>query len=232
MYKFEILLHKKKQQKNKDLIDMKGSCKVCRNGVISQGILFCEACRSFFRRNRNRPKINCQNGLGKCLDKPNIHRHAFSTSGHRNLCKGCRLEKCLQLEHQMERKRQSSVELVQSPVVGGTETMFVNMMNALKSLKLHAGQMKWRQEPLCLPPTARGPDVLQLYLDSIKDQVLIMKQFAMCFPVYTNLTIQDRVALFLSSQFRIILGESLIHPENFFMGCFSSANFQACLSGK
>ena len=208
-------------------------CKVCLRGQISQGNLFCEACRSFYRRNKDKQLV-CKTGLGQCmLSVTGFENPALSP--HRNLCKGCRLEKCLQLESDFlsahNRRTTMGLELANSSVTKvDVEGTFVTLANAASILQQRMNQLTWRIRPI--ENCRNGYDFFQFYLDSIKEQVLCMKEFAKCFPVYSEMSVQDRVTFFLSSQFRVILGEGFIHSEKLYLNCFSSDNFQTCVSGK
>lgn len=65
-------------------------CKVCFDKAVNQnfGVLSCESCKAFFRRNAIRSSpLKCSNGTDLCS----------ITSSTRKQCPSCRLKKCLQV---------------------------------------------------------------------------------------------------------------------------------------
>ena len=79
-------------------------CKVCQVETerrIRCGALVCEACKRFFMRHRRldaKSALICRNGSGQCLE--NSHFQSRITRRGwvwRDLCAGCRFEKCLKV---------------------------------------------------------------------------------------------------------------------------------------
>ena len=81
-------------------------CKVCCHTKVGHGNEFCEACRSFYIRNRKRGSLPCKNDNlhYKCLQlegDESIEPYCILYKGgvnRRLLCPGCRLEKCKKLK--------------------------------------------------------------------------------------------------------------------------------------
>ena len=204
-------------------------CKVCEIGRVLQGYWLCEACRSFLRRNRGNPKISCVTGLHQCLqsiDNSNNNKKGNQKSKHRKLCKGCRLDKCLQMESTtavnseigVVDSNHNTLDLDLSPFL-------IEIVNASGHFQQNLHQFRYRNEIVDLSQIPNGCVVLQMYLDSLRDQISMMKQFAKGFPVFSDMNLHDRVAFFCSTQFRAIVGEGLINDDDFHFGCFSGQNW-------
>ena len=205
-------------------------CKVCQQGRVIQGYWLCEACRSFLRRNRSNHKMACVTGLRQCL-KWTINCVAngkvaktFQNSKQRNMCKGCRLEKCLQLQAKNCLKKQN-IRLIRTNTTE-FEHIFHKIVNASTQFQRNLQQFRVGNGVVSHNSQFHnGCVVLKKYLDSLRDQISMMKKFAKGFPIFSNMNLHDRVAFFCSTQFRAIVGEGLINDDNFHFGCFSGQNW-------
>ena len=216
-------------------------CKVCRHGEVSHGKDFCEACRSFFKRNRNRSNLTCKSGHFNCFDGPldNKFGNTTRTGTHwRMLCPACRMKKCrkirgLESDDEIQEnkvpKTPSSVALVKmsnsmnqiAPPEDDTplEWWVDTVVKACNELKQGFNTSHFRTFPFVF---RSSEDVAYTYLDSIGQQLTIMKQFASCFPFYKKLAVGDRTSLFLSAQFKLACIEGMLYKHDFFFAGFSS----------
>ena len=71
-------------------------CKVCKSGEIKFGTDFCEACRSFHKRHRNRTDFQCRSGTNDCLK--DLPLHSSNNQSYRYLCQKCRIETCRKIK--------------------------------------------------------------------------------------------------------------------------------------
>ena len=207
-------------------------CDVCLDGPVIQGFWFCEACRSFLRRNRRKSSsISCDTGFNQCLASVeektrnkkstkicNNNNNSSSSKKHRKLCKGCRLEKCLQLETKTK---------VIRPLENEFEKTLSKIVHASTMFQMDLKQLQYRIESNQLPFSIAEDyaGICAIYLDSLRDQISMMKQFAKAFPIFSNMNIQDRVTFFRSTQFRAIVAEGFINDNDFYIGCFSGQNW-------
>ena len=196
------------------------NCKVCFNGTIYQGSLFCEACRSFYRRNQGRSfkELHCKTGSFDCkLDAEDERRKMGSQ--HTHICRSCRLRRCSEVIHAENQSAMAIVEtknvenhhseLVLKMVVQGREGLVADMKN------FHNLSSKIKM--------LSATDFYAKFMDSFKGLFVLMKSYGNIFPIFSELSTQDRIMFFMSTRFNLIAGEGFIYEDDCYItGCGGS----------
>ena len=60
------------------------------------------------------------------------------------------------------------------------------------------------------------------YMESIKQQIQLMKGYATSYKGFERLNPQDRAKVFMETRFNLICGEGFIHQNDFYVACFNS----------
>ena len=226
-------------------LTMSSFCKVCNHGIILHGIGLCEACRSFYARNRNKV-LTCNRGTYNyiCLTD-NLQRitnvnAVCSRSGQvwRFLCPACRMEKCKQVKKGLDTTLIPKKTMAKDSAMmeihikdsgrasdpSGLEIFIKGLVITCEKFIESLNKMPMRKQQV---EFLSAKQVWDSYCRSVGEQIKIMKNFSSCFPFYSKLNVQDRVALMLATKFRLIAGEGMIHVDHFYMAGMSSATYES-----
>ena len=192
-------------------------CKVCKTGKIKFGADFCEACRSFYKRHRNRTDFQCRSGSNDCLnDFPNPN----SNYGvQRQLCQKCRIEICRQIKMVQPKIRATQ----QVPFDSGfeIEKSLTQIQSAASILTDYFSATETRQ--LIEWPYRTGHEAYMALSTTCERKLLKLKEFSRQFPFFKNLDVSDRAVLFLTSRFKVFCGENLLQPDGAYVVDFKTS---------
>ena len=189
---------------------------VCQYGKVKQGVHFCEGCRSFFNRNRNRHDLVCKSGTNNCLVELEDDRHKMG-SKHKYICPACRLARCLETRR-FQRQKLANIgddelrhcEQLVGLVMKGKHEIVENM----NSYKIRNNDIEWTS-PI---------QIYNDFMDSFCHQFATLKKYGNIFPAFPKLNLQDKIAFFMATRFRIIAGENVIRDDGFSISTFSNKN--------
>ena len=188
-------------------------CKVCKTGEIKFGTDFCEACRSFHKRHRNRIDFQCRSGTNDCL------KDLLSTS-RRNFCQKCRIETCrrIKMAQPYAINKYSINSLLKAPLE--MEKLLCQIQSAVSMLMENFAKMETRQ--LNEWPYTSAQEVYTAVASKCEMKIVRLKQFSRYFSFFNNLSVSDRAVLFLTSRFKLFCGENLLHPDQAYVTDFKS----------
>ena len=207
-------------------------CTICETGLAKRNPLFCEACLSFYKRNRNRTDLLCKRGAldFRCLqncddyneeekDQTKFNKTTKTGLVRRFLCPACRMVKC---------RRVISNDVIERELTNYDNNQQISCFNTVvKAASNFVYEMA--NEP-CRNSLLHFNTYFEAHHFYTKTMVLsqinVMKKFASQFDFYKNLTVADRSKIFLETTLTMVAGEGLIHPEQHLVGAFSKQNFQ------
>ena len=212
------------------------NCQVCNEGVVEHSRDFCEACRSFYSRNRHREKLPCKQGMFnfKCIGTlSSTRRSVYSRSGGvwRFLCPGCRLKKCRQLKGLEptnnsnsndsianvsivdDNKATTSLEATVAAIVQGSNRFF----NAKSEIN----------DGDCNAETSA--EAFQYYHNVAAKFFVILHEFAECLPFYQQTEPALRSKILFDSRVLLLSFESIAKQGEFSVGMFSRRNYQTMM---
>ena len=202
------------------------NCKVCAIGIIVQGSLFCEACRSFYRRQigkRNNDPLKCKSGTFNCrLIAQTTSVFGNQNSPYRFICRACRMKRCMELVSDSQSGQQTLSKL-DIPVEQHGE-LEDNLALIIKAKNAILNNMKHSQ--LRKNDNSKGPE--ESWLDFMGDfpkLIVNMKSYGNFFPAFAKLSIKDRITFFMKTRFGLLAGEGLLDPEDYYITGINSANF-------
>ena len=205
---------------------MEKSCKVCHDGMIMQGKHFCEACRTFFRRMRKPGSEEpvCRTGLFQCLLKEKDFRRQDG-SCFRFLCPACRYEKCLAvsgLPSKFNEKhiKKSAVHSMHDRDNEQFEMMLATIMMATMNLSNDVKHIPMKQMTMNVEKPIEN---YRQFIQSFDQQFSLIKNFGSKFPLFLNFSNADRINFFMTTRFRVLSGDGLIQPDDFYLACFPSS---------
>ena len=217
------------------------TCSVCHLTNISRGRWFCEACLSFYKRNKHRQDLVCKAGdkdfrcfivaspttttvPGGCQistvndeDEDPLKKMARSGTVWRFLCPACRMAKCLEM-NQSNRKTKDKKQQLASAIDKSIDTWDNLQHDQMLSVVVNAAQLftNMLQSAPSLDSNLNFNnefEAYQFYSQTIVlAQIEAMKQFASHFDFYRNLNLSDRSKVFLNTRMTMIVGENSIHP--------------------
>ena len=212
-------------------------CKICNRGKIEYGKDFCEACRSFYTRNRKRSPLTCKNDQQnfKCLKLDHQETLETSVSTMKNgqtrrfLCPACRLAKCIWIKSSNEShpQRTTTKEQFQKSISPSTNSGIQNeqylqmLIKASQDFSNNLDKLPFRSGEICF---ANNKEVWQQYIATFEQQVKYMKIYSSFFSFYRNLNVKDRVSHILSIKQRLVVGENLTNPNDLYIACLSTEN--------
>ena len=201
------------------------TCKVCEQGEIIRGNKLCEACLSFYKRNRNRRDLPCKNGqlYYRCdADEDSMKHQTYTRSGAvwRFLCPACRLDKCRRIwSHDDKNGKNNNHAKVKIDI--NTDSMFLNVLKSFetfnKSLEIHLNRFT---------QVTNDSDFVRDFFNSLKTNIEFINAFAVSFPFYKNLDVNDRKNVFLNTRLNAVVGQGLIGSTDYTVANFSSFNFK------
>ena len=181
-------------------------CKVCKSGEIKFGIDFCEACRSFHKRHRNRIDFQCRSGTNDCMKPSNSNKQP-----RRPLCQKCRIESCRRIKMALPftKNKYSINSLMKAPLE--MEQLLCKIQSASSMLMENFDKMETRQ--LNEWPFRSAQESYNALANNCQSKIVKLKEFSRQFDFFNKLTVSDRAVLFLTSRFKVFCGENLLHPE-------------------
>ena len=223
-------------------------CKVCVFEKVGHGGILCEACRSFYIRNRKKDNLPCKknNPKFKCIqlqgEEESISDYCISYRGgfnRRFLCPGCRLVKSKMIvqshsgkvlvrNEQQQQQQQQQTNLSSplefhnfQPGYGNNEWILQTLIHAHNVLSENLDQISVRTQAMVF---SSPDDAWHQVVSTTKQQVLSMKQYANLFPFYRYLSLPDRISLMTLIKTRPIAGENLTNQNDLFIACLSTGN--------
>ena len=205
-------------------------CKVCQLDKIIHGNDFCEACRSFYIRNQRRPFLPCKNnGKYKCLHAAfDVEQtdEKCCKSNRRLICPGCRLVMCKRVKSEKIRlgiiPDKQWIESVTSNDAIDSENMLKTVMKATAELSQLIGRFAFRNGDLQTGFYNNPTQAWHYYLNSMGPITQGMALFADNFNFHSDLDVNDRVKVMLTTKQRLIIGENMVNENDMYFGCMSS----------
>ena len=189
-------------------------CNVCITGKITQGSLFCEACRSFYRRYQSYTIDQFQCKIGDYSCNLNLKDERTNQgSPYRYLCKACRLKKSLEL---VKEWNQSSVVRIDIPMEkhGDIENVLNMLMKSKSNLSINMEHCPFRTWTDFSHSADEG---WMVFMNAFPNLIVNMKTYARIFPIFSQFSIQDRITMILKTRFAILAGEGLLNAEDFYI---------------
>ena len=224
-------------------------CKVCKFGKIFRGANFCEACITFYKRNRKRNDLVCKGDKNfRCPDDdvdgddhlgPETSSHEqnnqesfnkLTKNGllRRSLCPACRMEKYRKTVQQ-HRNSSSSTESqpnadlipLTSSTTGNQEEMFNLVIGAADIFK---GSLQTNRN--WSSNFVNFSDAYKFYVEQfVLSAIKSIKQMVSNFSFYQNLGITERRIIFLNTRFTPLCCEGLLHGDICHVAALSSSTF-------
>ena len=196
------------------------NCKVCALCPIIHGKDFCEACRTFLKRHRNRTDFQCEKGDGRCFEEGTCSNGTTKVGTiWRSLCKACRLEKCKQIREEANMALEVGNESFEDDVTPPEEIVNVIMKAKLRLGSGFAGLV--HKNNVAGQENCGSFGSYRSFVDNIEDVLMILKSFASGFQFFTNLTPTDRAHLFQNNQLKVINGFDVLSNDDFYVAGYS-----------
>ncbi|XP_043222644.1 hepatocyte nuclear factor 4-gamma-like isoform X2 [Amphibalanus amphitrite] len=164
-------------------------CAICNDKATGKhyNVISCDGCKGFFRRSvRKNQKYACRYGRSCTVDREK-----------RNHCRYCRLKKCFRAGMrkeavQNERDRISSrrPSFEEPADVSGLSVQLL-LRAELASRQIDSTRLGSREADVADRRVATHADVF----DSMKQQLLILVEWAKCIPAFLQLCLEDQIAL-------------------------------------
>ena len=209
-------------------------CKVCITGKITQGSLFCEACRSFYRRNQSHSFENfkCKRGDYNC-DLVSKDQKTNQGYLYRFVCKACRLKKTFELVN--ESNQSNVVERIEIPMEkhGDLENSLNLLMKGKSNLSAIMENCPIRTLMANFPQS--NEQGWKGFMNVFPNFIVNVKTYARIFPIFSEFSIQDRITMILKTRFAVLAVEGLLYPNDFYVLGISSDTMKSlvkrCLTG-
>ena len=199
------------------------SCKVCFIGFIVQGSLFCEACRSFYRRNLRKglASMKCASGTFNCrLTSHSVNKGSKRITPYRIICRACRLKRCIELVTELEgNSPEREISMKDNREVENSLTLIVTAKHILM------GNMRVSQ----LRRDDRSLGAVEAWLNFMGDfpkLIVNLKTYGSIFPAFVQLPLKDRISFFMKTRLRILAGEGLLHADDYYLAGINHENFK------
>ncbi|KAK6616809.1 Transcription factor HNF-4 [Polyplax serrata] len=169
------------------------NCSICGDRATGKhyGAASCDGCKGFFRRSvRKNQNYKCR-----------FNRHCIVDKDKRNQCRYCRLRKCfkagmkavaVQNERDTISTRRHRYEEPDSPTgLAVTSLLNAEMLSRQVGSYIRQRAFSWNDCDLSNKQVARVNDIC----DSMKQQLLILVEWARFLPIFRELSLDDQVAL-------------------------------------
>ena len=196
-------------------------CKVCKNGEIKFGTDFCEACRSFHKRHRNRTDFLCRSGTNDCLK--NCPLPSTNHQSYRYLCQKCRIDACRKIKMAYLNGNGKGCSILQISCDAGVEMekSIAHIQSAASILTESFAKIETKQ--LTEWPYDNGFQSYMALANKCGRKMVKLKEFSRQFPFFNNLDVSDRAVLFLTSRFKVFCGENLFQPDGAYVVDFKTS---------
>ena len=222
-------------------------CKVCLSGVITHGNRFCEACITFFKRNRKRIDLQCKGSENPrqflCLNnalaprlKEDFQKTTRSGQIRRNLCSACRMEKYRLVinddssSHNNNSNNNNNVEDIVDICPGRSSSQSQLLLNNVVAGCNEFLDVLENCECRKLNNMSFKSD-LEVFKYITQDLIFVsitaMKKLASKFDFYQNMTISDRRKIFMNTRFAPVCCEGLLKNDNFYVSIMPSDKLDA-----
>ena len=213
---------------------MTNFCKVCITGKIIQGFLFCEACRSFYRRNQSNSveDFECKRGDYNC-DLASKDCRTSQGSVYRFLCKACRLKKAFELARPCNRSNNVNID-IPTEGCGEMENVLKLLMKSKSNLSTNMENCPFRTLVANFPKSS--DQGWMIFMNIFPNFIVNVKTYGRIFPIFSQFSIQDRITMILKTRFAVLAGEGLLYPNDFYVTGINSDEIKAlqkrCITGR
>uniref|UniRef100_A0A3Q3N632 Hepatocyte nuclear factor 4, gamma n=1 Tax=Mastacembelus armatus TaxID=205130 RepID=A0A3Q3N632_9TELE len=174
----------------------RAQCSICADRATGKhyGASSCDGCKGFFRRSiRNSHTYNCR-----------FNRQCIVDKDKRNQCRYCRLKKCFRAGMKKEAV-QNERDCIYSQRARGPKTVGTLSISMLLSAEASVQQVK------CLGSWIQRSHAWETF-ESMKQQLLLLVEWAKHIPEFCSLPIDDRVTLLQThSAENLILGGKICY---------------------
>ncbi|XP_059095957.1 hepatocyte nuclear factor 4-gamma-like isoform X2 [Tigriopus californicus] len=172
-------------------------CAICGDKATGKhyGAASCDGCKGFFRRSvRKQQQYTCR-----------FHRNCHVTKMKRNQCRYCRLSKCMKagmktdaVQHERDRissKKRSSETEISNQAIAGLSVKTLQTAEQLSRQGQQGYDVIPKDQLAELDISNKQLASISNIGDSMKQQLLILVEWAKHIPVFSKLSIDDQVAL-------------------------------------
>nr|XP_020462003.1 hepatocyte nuclear factor 4-beta-like [Monopterus albus] len=176
----------------------KALCSICADRATGKhyGASSCDGCKGFFRRSiRNNHTYNCR-----------FNRQCIVDKDKRNQCRSCRLQKCFKAGMKKEAV-QNERDCINGQRAKGPQTLGTLSISVLLRAEASVHQLSALVSPWCHDFHTKKTACMGDMFESMKQQLLLLVEWAKHIPEFCSLPLDDRVTLLRThSAENLILG--------------------------